>query len=266
MSDFIIYPKTLNTGEVTVTTGGSLSGFPKDNLEDKNWGTVWKNDTAAEIVTLDFDLGSDNDVDYLTLGLHNITTSNIGIKFAWDTNNNGAYSGLTYLVGSAGAFHAFEDANAVIWIENFTQVTKRYFRFIVENVASFTPEFHIIGMGEKISPMPNYNNDADLGYNYGSEKFQTDGGQIKANKNHKQKREWQIQFENFDETDKIAYDTLLAEIDGGKNPFFISDLDGENHYVRLMQNNLSPIQNEHELYSNNLTLLEESYFYEDIWK
>lgn len=265
MSDFIIYPTTLNTGETTITTGGSLSGFPKDNLEDKNWGTVWKNDTAAETVTLDFDLSSDHDVDYLTLGLHNIATSGTGIKFAWDTNNNGAYSALTYLVGSSGAYHPFEADNAVIWVETFTQVTKRYFRLIVEAVASFTPEFHLIGMGEMVQPKPNYSNDADFRYNYGSEKFNTDGGQIKANKNHGQKREWNIQFDNFPEVDKTAYDTLIAESEGGKNPFFISDLDGENHYVRLMQNNLSPIQNEHELYSNNLTLLEESYFYEDIW-
>ena len=61
------------------------------------------------------------------------------------------------------------------------------------------------------------------------------------------------------ETDKDDFDLLLAEIEGSKTPFFFSDLDGENHCVRLMQNNIFPTQNEHEVYSNNLSLIEESY-------
>ena len=56
MSNFIIYPYTADGDQITITSGGTLSGFPLDNLTDDNWFTSWKNDTANEVITLDIDL------------------------------------------------------------------------------------------------------------------------------------------------------------------------------------------------------------------
>ena len=135
--NLLVFPHGVSAGMVSITVGGEQSGYPIENMEDRDYNTQWMNDTAAETVTLDIDYGENITPDYLILGNHNYTNPARGIKFCLDANNNGAYSSLTYLVGSAAAYHDYTGLDLGIWLETFTNSTAcRYFRLILEGTSA----------------------------------------------------------------------------------------------------------------------------------
>ena len=260
MSSVIIYP--WGCGTASITTGGEESDYVIENISDRNWNSRWQNDDNNETVQIDFDFGSTIQPDYLILANHNLQDTGYGIKFEYGTGGvGGSFSAVDYLVGSAGAYHDYVAANDPIWKETFTAPGSayQYYRLTIEDKNGTKPYISIISFGVKKTLNANYSLGGSRGLVYGNEKMETTGGQIKVNNLWGSKRKFELSWDDIAETDHDAWeDDIFSEIQGSLYPFFIEDIDSSVYYVRCLNDELLFNDIEYQLYSFNLTLIEEN--------
>lgn len=260
MGNVIIYPH--GCGTPSINGGGEESGYPIENISDRNINTYWKNDDNNEVVTLDFDYGSAIQPDYFILAGHNLQDTGYGIKLEYsDDGVGGSFVSDGYLIGSGGAYHDYVAANSSIWREALTAPGSayQYYRLTIENLNGTKPYVSVVSFGVKKTLNANYSLGGSRGLAYGNERRETTGGQIKVNNLWGSKRRFELSWDDIAETDHDYWeDDIFAEIKGSLYPFFIEDMDGELYYVRCLNDELPMTDIEYQLYSFNLTLIEEN--------
>lgn len=260
MASVIIYP--WGCGTPSITTGGEESGYPIENISDRNWNSRWQNDDNNEEVVIDFDFGSAIQPDYLILANHNLTDTSYGIKFQYGTGGvGGSFSSAGYQLGDAGTFHDYVSGNSPIWREALTAPGSayQYYRLTIENKNGTKPYISVISFGVKKTLNANYSLGGSRGLAYGNERRETTGGQIKVNNLWGSKRRFELSWDDIEETDHDYWeDDIFEEIQGSLYPFFIEDIDSEIYYVRCLNDELPFNDIEYQLYGFNLTLIEEN--------
>lgn len=109
---------------VTAATSEAV-GFPRGCIADNNLDTYWKPTSTAD-QTIDIDLGSAKAVNCHVAFIKNyLTLSSISVSVYYSDNG----STYTYYVGALGAW-AGKTAGP-IRIKEFTEVTHRYWRFVL---------------------------------------------------------------------------------------------------------------------------------------
>ena len=252
-----LYPYTINQDFLTLTVGGEETGQPLKNLYDADWNTFFQNDTADEDVTIDIDFTENRDTDYLTLGKHNYTDTSTGIKLSWDSNQDGNYSALTYLIGSGGAFHDYTTADGEIWIETFSSVTKRYYRLELESRAALKRFIGVMSLGA-VKDVNNYNLGNQRGDIYHNADTVSPGGIVRVISNWGGKQEINISYDDIPQADLDAWLKVADNANGDVYPFFIKDYEDTEYYVRFTESGVNFRKIEHELYAMSTKLIQEN--------
>lgn len=258
MSDVAIYP--YSCGTAVIVTGGEEGDYKIENIQDRNWNTRWQNDDANETVVLDFDYGSTLAPTYLILANHNLQDVSYGIKFQYGHGGTGgSFLSDGYLVGSSGAYHAYVAANSSIWLETFAApAASQYFRLTIENKNGVKPYISIVSFGIAYTLGANYSWGGSRGNAYGNERRETPGGHIFVNNLAGAKKQFSLSFDDINETDKGYWNTVFALIQGSFYPFFIADFDGTLYCVRMLNDSLDITDNEYQLYSLSINLIQEN--------
>ena len=254
-----IYP--FGCGTASIGTGGEEGNYKIENIQDRNWNTRWQNDDDNETVILYFDYGEGMTSTYLALGNHNLQDINYGIKFEYGTGGvGGSFISDGYLVGSAGAYHDYVAANSDIWLETFVSPgAYRYYKLTIENKNGVKPYISVLSYGQSYALNANYSLNGSRGLHIGNEQMSTAGGQMFVNNLYSQKRRFELSWDDINETDHDYWeDAIFPAIQGSLYPFFIKDIDDTLYYVRCLNNDLPMSDIEYQLYSFNLSLIEEN--------
>jgi len=259
MASIVIYPQPITSG-VSINAGGEESGKPIENLTDMNINTTWQNDDNNETVTIDWDFGSNIDPNYLIIANHNLTDTDYGIKFIQGSGGvGGSFVVEEYLLGDAGTYHDYTSSDTPIWLETFDepQQVERYYRLEIENNNGVKPEIGMVVFGDYITLNANYNLGGSRGDGYKTEIRERDGGQIYANQLANERKRFVLSWDDIAETDHDYWETIFSLIQGRLYPFFFTDIDSVKYLVRSEQDELQQTDNEYQLYSFSLNLLEE---------
>jgi len=259
MSDVAIYP--YGCGTATIVTGGEESDYKIENIQDRNINTRWQNDNDNEEVVIDFNFGSTIQPTYLALANHNLQDTSYGIKFQYGHGGvGGSFVSDGYSIGAAGTFHDYVAANTSIWLETFSAPSaSQYFRLTIEDKNGTKPYISVVSFGVAYSLGANYSLSGSRGIFYGNEKAETPGGHIFVNNIHGSKKRFELSWDDINETDHDYWeDNIFPAIQGSLYPFFISDIDDTIYYVRCLNDELPMSDIEYQLYSFNLSLIQEN--------
>ena len=257
------YYQGVDDATITQTNVGEDADHGLVNLYDRNKNLYWKAANANTAGYLDIDLGSARACNSVVLISHNydefVNPGPSGIKLAYDNNDNGSYSAITYVVGSSGAYHAYETANLYNWIETFNSVSKRYWRLYLEALGAATyQQMGFVLLGAKFQHSVNWNfGDGNLGYDYGVETGETTGGHRRRQKNYGLRRSWEYSFEYIDETHKDNFIAFLDGVYGPFYPFFFTDEEGSGYYVSLIDRTQNFTHLNYQEYNPRIRLEEE---------
>ena len=257
------YYQGVDDATITQTSVGEDADHGLVNLYDRNKNLYWKAANANTAGYLDIDLGSARACNSVVLISHNydefVNPGPSGIKLAYDNNDNGSYSAITYVVGSSGAYHAYETANLYNWIETFNSVSKRYWRLYLESLGAVTyQQIGFILLGAKFQHSVNWNfGDGLLGFDWGVETGETTGGHRRRQLNHYMRRAWEYTFEYIDETHRSNLQTFLAAVYGSFYPFIFTNEESSIYYAALNHRRTDLTHLEYQQYNVRLSLEEE---------
>lgn len=134
-----LYTMGLMDKAIVTAVTSEAAGYPIENAFDGNPDTHWRPSSTAN-QTIDIDLGSAQSVDAFLIFIRNYDTDyDVGtqsIGLASDDNDNGAYSAVSYLGGSAALFD--NTVGQPVWLAQSagSVVTKRYWRITIGNMAA----------------------------------------------------------------------------------------------------------------------------------
>ena len=240
MSDILFYSESIEDATLTVNSLGSNASYPSANLLDRNHHVYWKALNANTSGYIDIDLGSARACDYLILGEHNYSNVSYGIKLASDDNDNGAYSAVTYVIGSAGAYHAYEANNYKKWYEVFASTSKRYWRLSLEAMGGGTyQQIATIFMGTRWehahNPELGIGNNSEYIVNIGKTTAGITRSQIN---NTTKKRSWDFDYSYIISSEKTKFETWRDNIymsnDLSHYPFYFIDITNKLYYARAV--------------------------------
>jgi len=258
---FTIYHRGFDSSRpITIQIGGEDTGYPIENLEDRNYYTKWQNDNNNEEVEIDFDAGAAIAPDYFAIINHNLTDTNYGIKLEYGTGGvGGSFSSVGYLLGGAATYEDYAVGDSPIWLEIFTAPgsSYQYYRFTIEDKNGTKPNLAVVMLGVAQEFSGSYNWGASVGEAYGNERSRTPGGHYKVNQNWGPKNRFELDFDDFNETDKTAWQAVMDEVQGSLYPFVIKDIDDNLYYVRLIQDSMLFNLIEYQMYGNSIILEEE---------
>jgi len=240
---------------------GSNTSYPVTNLSDRNKNVYWKALNANTSGYIDIDLSANRTCSYIILGNHNYTSTSIGIKLAYDSNNDGNYSSVYYVLGDAGSYHDYVAANVTNWLEVFSEQgsNKRYWRLYLEAQGAGTyQQIANIFIGFHFEHSVNWDyGDGLLGPVYGVETGETTGGIRRRQLNHDRRNIWEYGFSYIDETHKTNMETFLDSVYGSYYPFYMADENGTLYYVGLVNNEFPYKHIQYQLYGIRLRIEEE---------
>lgn len=232
MSDFSFYAQSIDDATLTLNTLDEATGYPKENLQDRNKNTVWKCDTANISGYIQIDLVTARACDFLILGSHNYTDTNYGIKLAYDSADDPGFAGITYSIGSAIAYHDYQAADETNWIQIIQSRSKRYWRLYLEAMGAATNQqigTIFLGTAFDLAKNPELISDISSGYDVSINQAAggTRYGQIA---NTTVRRHWEYDWSYITESEKTKYETWRDLIFMGDkfslHPFYFTDDNG----------------------------------------
>lgn len=118
------------TEKGTFTVTSEATGFPKENVQDRDQASLWKPGDATNPQVWILDCGSAMTARASVIVSSNLYSKSVGTKISIDNGDNPAFPNPIYLVGSAGVYHAPTAADDPVWLERFgIDRSKRYWRW-----------------------------------------------------------------------------------------------------------------------------------------
>jgi len=239
MANLVFYSESVDGATFTVNSLGSDTNYPATNLNDRNKNVYWKAANANTSGYIEIDLGENRTVDYIILGFHNYTDTSVGIKFTFDMNNDGNFTGEYYLVGSSFNYEDYVTDNSDIWLETFTaQGSYRYYRLYLEAMGAGTyQQLACLFLGTAwehshspelgVSPSAEYLVDSGI----------TTAGIVRTQINNTTvKKYWNYIYKYVTSSEKTNFETWRDNIyiSSGLShyPFFFKDSVNQMYYVR----------------------------------
>jgi len=234
MANVKFYYQSVEGATITINTMTSNTGYPLNNLNDRNKDLYWKEATGNTSGYIQIDLTAARAVDYIILGNHNYTDTGKGIKLQY-ASDAAFTADVDYAIGSAGAYHDYTAGDVTNWLEIITEVSRRYWRLYLEAMGAATyQQIGTIFMGEVLTHPVNWNFETGKrGYEYGVQERVTVGGTKRTQKDHDLRRTWEYEFDWISETHYGYITSFLDEVYGNYYPFFFADEDGTLFYGRL---------------------------------
>lgn len=247
-------------GATSVTASSAASGFPDDNLQDRNQNTLWKaGGTGTVTITIDYGTTvSPTAVALVNNNLYSATGDN-SIRLVTETDDDNTWDGtLEYHVGSSGSAHAAASGDEPIWLETFSEPTaRRYWRLYIYNCDSGVHYIGAIILSETLTLNPQFDRPADLASIYGVDTFETSGGHRFTNKLHDERMRWNLKWTYAGGSFKEDVLTFWRSVEGSRYPFVYKDRDGALYWVACVGASFPHTESQHELWSFSMTLEEE---------
>jgi len=262
MSDFYYFAQSIDDAALTLNTLDEATGYPTENLQDRNKNTIWKCGLANTSGYIQIDLGSSRACDFLILGNHNYTNTAVGIKLSRCVDSNGDFTPEGFSIGNGG-YHDYVSGNLTNWIETFSSVESRYWRIYLEAMGIATyQQIGTIFLGTYWDH--NHNPEIGIGGSSGYiiENRETSAGRRSANiLNTTVRRQWNYDYKYIIASEETKFNTWRDTIFIGKGlsgyPFYFSDDQGTTLYFVRNLGELKLKEHAYQVYETSITLEEE---------
>jgi hypothetical protein len=247
MGNPIYYYESIEDATITVT--GEASGFPKENMQDRNENTKWKAaDNNAQNVNIDY--GSNLTADSIVVGGNNFASIGAWMK-AYYSDNGSDYT----------------QANGTITIPatrqliTFSSETHRYWRITAafESPPGSGPaQIGTIFIGTKLSHTINREWGLRQAWLSNVSARETIGNRVFTNKNGEDRRTWAYRFADVGETQRGNILTHVNTVNNMHKPFYVDlEADGTEYLVRQMGLESGLTDKNYQIYDSDVVRLVE---------
>lgn len=246
MGNLKFYSQGLDDYAVAVTN--QQTGFEKENMQDRRKDTSWKSSSTAN-QNIDFNKGITVQLNHFFL-YHNLP-NNAQVQPFKATQAD--YSDESQLASPT----IISSANKPNLLLSWTAVSAPYWRIKITSLSS-PAEIYLIfpGLTREITIMYNFGQLEEPFYD-GSKIVESLGGIRAARQYHGGRERWEYNWERLDQANQDELQNLIADCRGKALPFFFSDIDGNYHYVRLMNPRIGARQVTHQQFNTDRLIFEE---------
>ena len=252
MADLKFYYHGLEAADIDSITS-EATGYPKENLQDRNFNRIWKSSSAPTNQVIHIDLNEATlSKEYIILGGNNLYSITGAISVGHTDQSD--YSSIVASV----AYTAATASDEPTMLRNFLAAsTDRYWEINLMSLDSDVEIGNIFIGTDLIHPVPNiwpfpYGDRFD-----GISLLTGSGGTRHSVKSYGERKVWNLDWEAIDETHKGYFDTWKAIVEGPHYPFYFSDKDGNLYFVRAVQSEILTVETAYQMYSVRLRLEEE---------
>jgi hypothetical protein len=215
MSNPVFYACDLASAVFTMSLTED-SSYPLANLSSYLASKLWKSSANTNGQTLNIDLGSAKECDFVGMGAQNFSGMTVSLQYD-DTDNPYFSSPRT-----AATLSGFANTPKTINFE--TSITKRYWRILFTSTNSTIPQLGLLFIGLKLSLPHTY----DWDFNIGDKEYATTGRRA-IDKTLRTVRlgggvgKHQFKISLTDDTFRTNWQAMLAKTYGAANPIFWAD-------------------------------------------
>jgi hypothetical protein len=198
--------------------------FPLSNLHSNLRLLFWRPSASTSNQTLNVDLGSAKECDFLSIGSHNFLEIP-GASFQYAMTDDGNFG---------DPITAVEVGRSDLNVFTFNKVTKRYWRIIFSNCSGTTPQVGMLHLGKSMMFPFSYNLDAEVGNKqYSTTVKEAPNGTIRTSQKSNGRKRLEISFSSIDDASKSAWLLMMEKIKGRLSPFFFKDNNDVLHLVHF---------------------------------
>lgn len=235
-----------------------VSGFEKENLQDRRLDTSWKATTTA-LQNIDIDTEDDNFSAGTFFLFHNISDNTEATTIKIYSDDNAGFSSPV----QRGSTHTLSAGETHTYISLGAGFQERYWRIEIDG-SDVAPEVYLIFFGLSVEA----GTGISIRYSFGQrEETVYDGARVvtslggyrSSRQFHSGRKRWEYQWENLDSTNELAMQAAIGFTKGAALPFFLQDIDENYHYVRFANPALGSIQAFADGWDTNRIIFEEEF-------
>lgn len=249
MANLKFYSQALDDYTIAVTD--QSTGYEKERMQDRRKDTSWKSLTTGN-QNIDFNKGAVVQLNHFFL-YHNLP-NNAQVQPFKATQSD--YSDESTLASPV----VISSANKPNLLLSWTAVSAPYWRIKITSLLSIAEIYLIFpGKTREITIRFNIGQLPGEPTYEGVELVESLGGIRAAREYYGGRKRWERFWEYLDQTNTDELEGLIGDCRGKALPFFFSDIDGNYHYARLMNDRIGAREVAHRAYNTDRLIFEEEF-------